>query len=502
MKRALVLGLLAPLPVVLALGPLASCSNTPVVVKEAAPDTRPCYTCFDASPQDVLTCDGSLVACKGQCIDVNGNDPMNCGMCGKVCANNVMCQMGRCLDEPGDIAAGGNFSVVALLDGTLEAWGGDEAGQIGDDPNGFTSQCPNAICRFQPVAIQGPTNVKKVAAGWDHACAVQGDGKLFCWGSNAEGQLGHDPATDKSCNVGLDGGVLDGGIPFKCNWTPTEVTLPAKVVDVAAGKGFTCARTDTKDVYCWGTKTNAVTGRTGVGFDFNPNKLGGFASDVEEISVAGTTQPTHGCGRRTDGTIMCWGKNDYGQLGQAMPAVSATPIAVQNITQAVRIVTGENTSCAYRQDGTSKCWGSHARGGLGNATPIDTMPHPVPGDTKMKWGVTMGLYGGVATFFVKDSADQWWRWGVNVYGTYGDGTKTAAMCGNDVCDPNTAQDNALYGYRYVSVSNHVLGVSKGGKLFAWGRNDVGQLGKAPGGTDEMCPGNVYCNPNPQIVSGL
>lgn len=502
MKRALLFTVLAPLPFLFALSQMASCSSDPPPKKEAGPDTKPCYTCYDATPTDALVCEGGLSNCGGKCVDVMGNDPANCGVCGKGCGQNVMCQNGRCLNEPGSIAAGGTMSVVALLDGTLVAFGGDEAGQAAEDPNGFVSQCPNSICRYSPVPVMGVTDAVKVAAGWDHACVVQKDGKLLCWGSNTEGQLGHNPATDKTCGVSLDGGMLDGGVPFKCNWVPAEVTLPSKATDVKAGKNFTCALLDTKDVYCWGTNTNYVTGRAAMGFDFTPNKIGGFAADVVELTVASPMNATHGCGRKMDGSVMCWGKNDFGQLGQASPGVSATPVAVQMLAQAARVVTAENVSCAYRQDGISKCWGSHARGGLGNANPIDMMPHPAPGDPKMRWGLTADLFAGGATLFAKDTAGKWYSWGVNLFGTFGDGTITAGMCGGDVCDPNTKEDAALFNYRAVSISNHALGITPGGKLSAWGRNDVGQLGKAPGGTDVMCPGNVYCNPSPQLVQGL
>jgi alpha-tubulin suppressor-like RCC1 family protein len=162
----------------------------------------------------------------------------------------------------------------------------------------------------------------------------------------------------------------------------------------------------------------------------------------------------------------------------------------------------ESTSCAWRQNGDTLCWGSNVRGGLGNASPVDMAPHPVPGMPQMKWSTTTGLFGGVGTFFAKDPNDQWYRWGANLYGTYGDGFITAAMCGSDVCDSNTKIVMNLFGYRTVSISNHVLGISKGGKLWAWGRNDFGQLGKSPGGSDVTCPGNFLCNPNPKLVQGL
>jgi alpha-tubulin suppressor-like RCC1 family protein len=120
----------------------------------------------------------------------------------------------------------------------------------------------------------------------------------------------------------------------------------------------------------------------------------------------------------------------------------------------------------------------------------------------MKWGITTGIFAGMATRWVKDSAEQWYVWGANVYGTFGDGTTTAGMCGNDVCDPNPKVDAKLLQFQSAVSSDHALGISKGGKLFSWGRNDYGQLGKQPGGTDMSCAGGTFCNPTPSLVQGL
>jgi len=494
MRRLLVLLAFAPLSV--AFASAASCSgDTPSVPKDAQPEAKP-----DTGPPPPPPpgCDAGLDMCKGACIDLQGSDVNNCGACGKVCAMGATCTAGRCSNEPGDVAAGGTASYVVILDGSLYAWGGNAAGQLAEDPNNaFISQCANVVCRYQPVPIQMFTKATRVAAGWDHACAID-DGKVWCWGSNDEGQLGHDPTGDPTCGGG------DAGPGVKCKPTPTEVTLPAgKAVDVAAGKGFTCVRNDAKDVYCWGTKTNGVTGRAGSGFDATPNKLTFPASDVEEIAVAGGTQPTHGCARRTNGDVWCWGKNDVGQLGQASPAVSATPVQAQSVAQAQRLALAENVSCTFRANGTSICWGSHARGGLGTAKPVDTAVHAVPESVNMRWGITAKLFAGGGTVWAFDSVENAYVWGANPFGTFGDQTITGGSCGNDVCDPNTKAAPQINGYRALSGSNHVLGISKGGKLFTWGQNKYGQLGKEPGNQlDQTCAQNTYCNPVPTIVLGL
>lgn len=440
-------------------------------------------------------CEAGLMMCAGMCVDVMGSDPMNCGACNKACPMDATCSAGHCSTEPAVAAAGAFSSFVALYDGTLYAWGGNESQELATDPGTFTSQCASVSCRYQASVVAGVTNAKSVAAGFNHACAAQSDGKLLCWGGNDEGQLGHSGG-DQTCGGG------DAGATYACNWTPQQVTLPSKAVDVAAGKGFTCARLDTKDVYCWGTNAGSVTGRSAGGFDATPSKVGVFTGDVEEISVAGPTNATHACARRTDGSVWCWGKNDYGQLGAASPSTSATPLQVTGVGQAAHVALAEGTSCVLRANGDLLCWGSHARGGLGNATAVDTGVHATPGTPNVRWGTTAAMFAGLGTHWAKDTGGNWWTWGVNLYGTFGDGTMTGGTCGSDVCNPNTKQVSGLFSYRWVTAADHALGISPGGRLASWGRNDYGQLGRQPGGTDSVCPGNVYCNPTPSIVQGL
>lgn len=490
-------------PVALFASITASCSDEPPPPpKDSGPDTHPDYY---VPPPDVMTCEAGLSMCSpGMCVNVLGTDTANCGACGKVCPMNATCTDGKCSTEPFAVATGGRASYVALIDGTMYSWGGAESGQIGEDPNNLLSQCMNDICRYQPVIMPGVQDVISIGAGWDHVCAVQKDGKVFCWGANTEGQLGHNPSMDKLCGVLPDGGMIpDAGAPIVCNWVPTQVTLPGNAVQVAAGKGFTCARLASKDVYCWGTNTGSITGRAAAGFDFNPNKIGVFASDVEDIQVAGPNLVSHACARRTDLSVWCWGKNDFGQLGQASPATSAAPLQAMGVSSIAQFAIGDNNTCAYRQNGDSLCWGSNARGGLGDPQiMLDNTPHPNAAKPNMKWGITTGVFAGGATRFARDTADQWYVWGANVFGTYGDGTTMAGMCGSDICDSNPKVDSKLFGFRYAVTSDHALGISKGGKLFSWGRNDVGQLGKQPGGTDSSCMNGIFCNPTPSTVQGL
>lgn len=92
-----------------------------------------------------------------------------------------------------------------------------------------------------PLAAPALSNVAKVAVGGAHACAVDGSGTLYCWGSNATGQLGVS------------------GIPYSD--IPVRVTgMRSGIASLSAGSGHTCALTTSATVKCWGSNTNGQLG--------------------------------------------------------------------------------------------------------------------------------------------------------------------------------------------------------------------------------------------------
>src|SRR6266436_3846546 len=100
---------------------------------------------------------------------------------------------------PTAVAAGGLHTCMRLPDGTVQCWGRNNFGQLGNGDGNF-----NNIASV-PVAVVGMggaghlTNALAVAARGYHSCALLGDGTVRCWGRNADGQLGDgtvaDPAT-------------------------------------------------------------------------------------------------------------------------------------------------------------------------------------------------------------------------------------------------------------------------------------------------------------------
>jgi alpha-tubulin suppressor-like RCC1 family protein len=83
-----------------------------------------------------------------------------------------------------------------LADGSIECWGNDYHGQLGDGPTFSTASL---------VTVSGITQAIAVAAGGSHACALLRDGSVQCWGDNICGQLGDGTTTQRSRPVPVKG---------------------------------------------------------------------------------------------------------------------------------------------------------------------------------------------------------------------------------------------------------------------------------------------------------
>jgi alpha-tubulin suppressor-like RCC1 family protein len=131
------------------------------------------------------------------------------------------------------IAAGIDFTCGITSTSGVKCWGNNPSGQIG---NGTTTQAPTAV------DVNGLTaNVKEIAAGNNHACALTNAGAVKCWGNNGNGKLGNGLTLNSSTPVDVVG--LDSG-----------------VISITAGTNHTCALMSTGDYKCWGLNTSGQLG--------------------------------------------------------------------------------------------------------------------------------------------------------------------------------------------------------------------------------------------------
>jgi alpha-tubulin suppressor-like RCC1 family protein len=247
-----------------------------------------------------------------------------------------------------DISTGGfAHSCAVRFDGTIRCWGYNAYGQLGD---GTTAN------RVAPGLVVGITRAVEVSAGYLHSCARLEDGTVQCWGYNAYGQLGN--------------GTTDNSL------SPVTVIGISNAVELASGTSHTCARLQDGSVQCWGY--NAY-GQLGDGTTTNrvaPGLVVGLA-DAAEISTGNDvfrgnqngSAADRTCARRANGTVVCWGYNGYGGIGDGTTTNRLLPTPVLGLTNVIDLdASGRYHTCARRADRSIFCWGYGGNGQMGDAT--------------------------------------------------------------------------------------------------------------------------------------
>jgi len=248
----------------------------------------------------------------------------------------------------------GNSHTCAILDnGSLKCWGSDADGQLGD---GGTNTDKNT-----PVSVSLGTGRTAVAvsAGYSHTCAILDDGSLNCWGYDVYGQLG------------------DGGSNSD-KTTPVSVSLGTgrTAVAVSAGGLHTCAILDDGSLKCWGSDAYGQLGDGG----WNSAKTTPVSVSLGtgRTAVAVSAGRYHTCAILDDGSLKCWGYGGHGQVGDGgSNTITNTPVSVSLGTgrTAVAVSAGGLHTCAILDDGSLKCWGRDTYGQLGDGGSNTPRPH-------------------------------------------------------------------------------------------------------------------------------
>jgi alpha-tubulin suppressor-like RCC1 family protein len=170
---------------------------------------------------------------------------------------------------------------ACALSGTdLYCWGRNTQGQLG-----LGAGAPEQL-RLPTLVQEG--NFQRVVVGPVNGCTLDESGALYCWGSNAAGQLG--------TGIGMDA------------LTPTLVD-GRRFSDIDIDTFHACAITE-GELYCWGRNAEGQLGLGDLSIHTTPTRVGAF-TDWVEVAVG----RFHSCAKRSDGSVWCAGENEDGRLG-------------------------------------------------------------------------------------------------------------------------------------------------------------------------------------------
>ena len=263
------------------------------------------------------------------------------------------------LDQPQPVPVSGGHTFIALtvgsdfscaLDGQRQAfcWGLDNRGQVG---NGLPEEDVS-----EPTAVgDGPLGAfSAISSGGSHVCALAVLGGVSCWGNDNFGQLGD-------------------GLPEENQPEPGIVAHSLGFVAVSGGGAHTCGLDGSGQAFCWGFDRH---GRLGDGL---PEE-----DQPEPVAVSGghtfvaLTAGGHTCGLDDSGRAFCWGWDRDGQLGDGAELVDqAEPVAVSGGHRFVTLTVGHFHTCGIDQLGNALCWGLDQFGQLGDGPELVNQPEPV-----------------------------------------------------------------------------------------------------------------------------
>lgn len=381
-------------------------------------------------------------------------------------------------DKWRSVSTGTNGSCGITGAGGLYCWGAGSAGGLGNGSNGFSNV---------PVAVGGVTEpdlftrgTKAVSVGADHACALTEASALYCWGNNFSGELGNGTNTNSNVPVEVGSGTTAG--LFSSGVVSFIAAFRNTCAIVSTGKLYCWGSNLDGQVGDGSTSNRNAPVEVGSGATAGLFSSGTQAVTVNASYLQSNVYQHHTCAIASTGRLYCWGSNRNGQLGDGSTTNSDVPQAVVGALSVVAVTTGGKHSCAITSGGELNCWGDNSEGQLGDGSFTDSnLPVAVgSGATATLFSSgTETVSAGANNTCAIDSAGKLYCWGDNGAGRLG--------AGSAVADSNvplgvigSGADATLFSSGVKTVNsqgnNHRCAIPSTGELYCWGIGQSGRLG--------------------------
>ena len=337
-----------------------------------------------------------------------------------------------------EVAAGSDHTCALKSSGEVLCWGVGDSGRLG---NGETlAKDHPVLVKMQNAdsSLSNLSNIVQITVGEAHTCALKSSGKVLCWGYNAQGQLGNGVSADNPPNQSY---------PVYVHQSENSSNHLTGIVQVRVGQRHTCALSSTGRGYCWGQGVNGQLGSSSekvwipgdgvhVGVERHTplvilTEEGGTPlGDILEITPGGAA---HSCALLGNHSVKCWGNSNQGRLGNGVTAnetnyfpldVLAANEGSGNLSDIVKLFSGNRHSCALQSTGTVVCWGYGSEGRIGNGADSNQ-------------GSPVSVIGGRSS---------------------------------------SANFSGMIDLARGAIASHICVQNAEGKILCWGRADYGQLG--------------------------
>ncbi|MCL2521296.1 MAG: hypothetical protein FWE36_00375 [Erysipelotrichales bacterium] len=358
--------------------------------------------------------------------------------------------------NPSYISAGNGYNIIIDYFGRL--W------SFGSNINGRTGLGVSEGGTLNPTLIDTEdTRFRRVYAGQNFSLAIDTEGRLWSWGSNANGRTGLGLMTGNT----LEPQMID--------------TNQTRFISISSNNDHSVAICTDNNLWTWGANASGRTGHgTSAGNTLAPRMVETISGIEFKMAVAGNSHTLALC---IDGYIYSFGFNQNGRTGQGLYQGNLTiPTRINTgSTRFITVAAGENMGIAIDTLGRLWSWGSNIQGriGLGSDDSDVLTPHLIETN-----GVAFEFIStGITHSVLIDNTGRLWSFGNNAQGRTGLGVITNAQLQPILI--NSVEDRDFL--KVTTGNDHNLALTQEGILYSFGNNASGRTGLGTTGGNRITP---------------